>query len=88
MLNIDPSFSSGKLLQRTPLLSQNNSSLLLQLRTRHIPLNSHLHRIGKYQTPKCPHCPSKQHHSRGALPTGRNAMNSRGNLEGPCKIDS
>ncbi|KAF8584210.1 hypothetical protein K439DRAFT_1346665, partial [Ramaria rubella] len=30
---------------------------LLQLRTGHIPLNQHLHRIGKSTTPKCPHCP-------------------------------
>ncbi|KAJ8588030.1 hypothetical protein M405DRAFT_740973, partial [Rhizopogon salebrosus TDB-379] len=27
------------------------------LRTRHVPLNLHLHRIRKSDTPRCPHCP-------------------------------
>ncbi|KAF8579643.1 hypothetical protein K439DRAFT_1288258, partial [Ramaria rubella] len=32
---------------------------LIQLRTGHIPLNRHLHGIGKAASPKCPHCPLK-----------------------------
>ncbi|KAF8585859.1 hypothetical protein K439DRAFT_1342494 [Ramaria rubella] len=60
MLEIDPSLPSEKFLWNTALLSQSNSSLLLQLRTGHIPLNSHLYCIGKSKTMKCPHCPSKQ----------------------------
>ncbi|KAG1750864.1 hypothetical protein EDB19DRAFT_1629030, partial [Suillus lakei] len=35
---------------------------LLWLRTRHISLNQHLHRIGKSASPNCPHC-------KGALET-------------------
>ncbi|KAF8580661.1 hypothetical protein K439DRAFT_1356468 [Ramaria rubella] len=33
------------------------SSLLLQLHTGHVPLNKHLHQIGRTALPKCPHCP-------------------------------
>ncbi|KAJ3874759.1 hypothetical protein F5051DRAFT_314507, partial [Lentinula edodes] len=32
------------------------TSILFQLRTGHVPLNSHLHRIGKADSPNCPHC--------------------------------
>jgi len=32
-------------------------SLLINLRTNHIALNKHLHRIGKSDSPHCTHCP-------------------------------
>ena len=41
-------------------LSRTQSSLLFQLRTGHIPLNSHLHRIKRSDTPFCPSCPNQQ----------------------------
>ena len=33
------------------------NSVLTQLRTGHIPLNEHLHRIKLSETPYCPYCP-------------------------------
>jgi ribonuclease HI len=38
-------------------LNRRQASLLTQLRTGHIPLNSHLHRITIAPSPACPHCP-------------------------------
>jgi len=32
------------------------ASLLVQLRTRHVPLQAHLCRIGKAEFPACPKC--------------------------------
>ncbi len=37
-------------------LSRRQQSLLVQLRTGHIGLNHHLHRIGRALVPDCPHC--------------------------------
>jgi ribonuclease HI len=37
-------------------LPKRHISLMLWLRTRHISLNQHLHRIGKSLSPNCPHC--------------------------------
>ncbi|KAF8591811.1 hypothetical protein K439DRAFT_1325962 [Ramaria rubella] len=56
---IDPSLPSNKFLKATSKLSCNYTSLLLQLRTCHIPLNKHLHCISKANSPFCPHCPSR-----------------------------
>src|ERR1700730_3294653 len=42
-----------KLTQDAPRL---HSSILLQLRTGHAPLNSHLYRIGRAESPLCPGC--------------------------------
>ncbi|KAG2057390.1 hypothetical protein BDR06DRAFT_878129, partial [Suillus hirtellus] len=41
------------------------TSLLMNLHTYHIPLNKHLHQIGKSMTPNCPYClhsPKTIHH--------------------------
>ncbi|KAG2052019.1 hypothetical protein BDR06DRAFT_938349 [Suillus hirtellus] len=38
-------------------LPKRTSSIYIQLRTRHIPLNHHLHRISKSNSPNCPICP-------------------------------
>ncbi|KAF8576256.1 hypothetical protein K439DRAFT_1397501, partial [Ramaria rubella] len=48
----------------TSKLSQKQTWLLLQLCTGHVPLNKHLHRIGKTISPHCQHCPNKEtvHH--------------------------
>lgn len=37
-------------------LTRPQSSRILQVRSNHIPLNAHLHRIGKSDTDKCPNC--------------------------------
>ncbi|KAF8583178.1 hypothetical protein K439DRAFT_1349355 [Ramaria rubella] len=34
--------------------------MLTQLRTGHVPLNHHLHRIGAWETPFCAHCKTKR----------------------------
>lgn len=37
-------------------LSRKHTSVLMQLRTGHVPLNKHLFRIGKVDSPFCAHC--------------------------------
>ncbi|KAG2156408.1 hypothetical protein DEU56DRAFT_695682, partial [Suillus clintonianus] len=47
------------------------TSLLISLRTHHIPLNKHLHRLTKADSPHCPHCPQAEetiHHYLFACP--------------------
>ncbi|KIJ11283.1 hypothetical protein PAXINDRAFT_28208, partial [Paxillus involutus ATCC 200175] len=38
-------------------LPRHHASILIWLRTKHISLNAHLHRITKAESPDCPHCP-------------------------------
>ena len=52
--HIDPSLPSDKYLKITSSLNRRQTSLLTQLRTGHAPINKHLHRIGKNDTPNCP----------------------------------
>lgn len=54
---IDPSMPSAKFLKLTNGLPKRSSSIYIQLRTRHIPLNYHLHRINAVESPYCPICP-------------------------------
>ena len=54
---IDPSLPSKTYIENTGELSRSQTSLLTQLRTGHVPLNQHLHRIGRSDTPYCQHCP-------------------------------
>jgi ribonuclease HI len=54
--HIDPSLPSKKFIHNTSTLSRTQTSLLIQLRTGHLPLNSHLYRIKKAESPSCPHC--------------------------------
>jgi len=54
--SIDPSLPSSRYRQLTTDLSRQKLSLLTQLRTGHIPLNHHLHRISRSDTPVCPAC--------------------------------
>ncbi|OAX34193.1 hypothetical protein K503DRAFT_659786, partial [Rhizopogon vinicolor AM-OR11-026] len=54
--NIDPHILSGSFMSLVQHLPKRHISLMLWLRTRHISLNRHLHRIGKSPTPDCPHC--------------------------------
>ena len=51
---IDPSFPSAKYLEITSSLNRRQASILTQLRTGHAPINMHLYRIQKSDTPYCP----------------------------------
>ena len=54
---IDPSLPSTKFIKAVAELPKRHASILLQLRTGHMPLNKHLYRITKAISPYCPHCP-------------------------------
>jgi ribonuclease HI len=56
--NIDCSLPSDNFLHIAGQLQRHQASILIQLRTRHIPLNFHLARIKRTDTPDCPHCRS------------------------------
>lgn len=56
MKYIDKSMPSNKFLGLTENLSRHKASLLIQLRTEHIPLQNYLYRIGKAGSPTCEHC--------------------------------
>jgi len=47
MRELDPSIPSSKFRKLAIQLPQRHASLLIQMRTGHIPLNSHLHKICK-----------------------------------------
>jgi ribonuclease HI len=53
---IDSSLPSKKFIQNTSSLSRVQTSLLVQLRTGHLPLNLHLFRIKRADSPSCTHC--------------------------------
>ncbi|KAJ3897741.1 hypothetical protein F5879DRAFT_1073916 [Lentinula edodes] len=53
---IDPKGTNSKFAENAGELWRKQTSILFQLRTGHVPLNSHLHRIGKADSPNCPHC--------------------------------
>jgi ribonuclease HI len=54
---IDPTMPSDKYIKLTNGLPKRTASFYIQMRTRHVPLNFHLHRIKKSDTPRCPICP-------------------------------
>ena len=62
---IDTLLPSDNFLHITNQLRRNQTSLLVQLRTGHIPLNTVLHRMKKLDTPECPHC---KNGIRGTIP--------------------
>jgi ribonuclease HI len=51
-------YPSAAFFKLTQGLNRRQSSLLIQLRTQHIALNHHLHRINKANSPDCQHCGS------------------------------
>ena len=53
---IDPSFPSSRFINATKELNCRQISVLTQIHTGHIPLNTHLHQINKADTPYCVHC--------------------------------
>ena len=66
-------------------LSRAHSSILVQLRTQHVSLNVHLHRIKKIPSPSCPNCghPSETvRHYLLRCPAYRNARSRLANKLG------
>ena len=57
-VNIDRSLPSDNFLHIIDQLRRNQASILIQLRTRHLPLNANLLRIKRADTSDCPHCRS------------------------------
>lgn len=53
---IDPSAPSNKFRKLAAPLERRQSSILVQLRTGHVPLNEYLFRIKKAESPVCPAC--------------------------------
>ena len=56
MYKIDPTMPSPLFRKATNRLTKRHASILIQLRTGHIPLKAYLHRIGKADTPTCEKC--------------------------------
>jgi ribonuclease HI len=74
--DIDPSLPSSSFRKLVAPLSRKHASVLIQLRSGHIPLNKHLHRIGKAESPICPCCRQHEetvHHFLIRCPAHRNA---------------
>jgi hypothetical protein len=57
---IDPSLPSKAFMKLVKDWPRPHSSILLQLRTGHAPLNKYLHKIGKADSPLCPHCQEQE----------------------------
>jgi hypothetical protein len=58
---IDPNFPFKKFRKKSYNLTRKQTSLIMQVRTGHIPLNFYLHRIGKTDTDRCAKCINNQH---------------------------
>ena len=54
---LDPLILKRSFIKLTTKFSKRLTGLLLSLRTRHVPLNLHLHRLGKSDSPRCSYCP-------------------------------
>ena len=54
--HVDPNFPFNKFRKLSERLSRSQASLMMQLRTGHIPLNFYLHRIKKSATRRCESC--------------------------------
>jgi hypothetical protein len=57
---LDPNILNRSFVKLTSTFPKRLTALLIQLRTQHIPLNKHLHRLGKVNSPHCPHCPTRE----------------------------
>ena len=53
-------FPFTKIRNQLQKLTRKKSSLILQIRCAHFPLNAYLHKIGKSNTDKCPNCNEQQ----------------------------
>jgi len=57
-MRIDPSAPSKKFMKAIGYLSKSKAGAMYQMRSGHIALNKHLHRIGRSDTPSCLQCNS------------------------------
>jgi ribonuclease HI len=57
---IDDTFPFNGFRKRQNKLSRAHSSLMIQVRSGHLPLNSYLHRIGKAETKRCQECNNEE----------------------------
>jgi ribonuclease HI len=57
---VDDTFPFNSYRKRQQKLSRAHASVLMQVRSGHIPLNSYLHRIGKSESKKCTRCRVEQ----------------------------
>lgn len=55
-IRIDEAGTKSKFMKETAEMGRCQTSILVQLRLGHIPLNQHLHRIRKVDVPFCPNC--------------------------------
>lgn len=53
---IEEDGTRSKFMRETVNMGKRQTSMVVQLRSGHIPLNQYLHRIHKSDTPNCPHC--------------------------------
>ena len=56
MKNVDETLPSGRYAKLVKPLARRHANLLTQLRTGHVPLYAHLHRISRSLTSTCPTC--------------------------------
>ncbi|OAX35582.1 hypothetical protein K503DRAFT_696727 [Rhizopogon vinicolor AM-OR11-026] len=56
MNRLDPELLQRSFVKLTATFPKRLTSLYMSLRMGHAPLNKHLHRIGKIESPHCPHC--------------------------------
>lgn len=54
--DLDPNFHPSSYRKLIDGLPRKQAACLAQLRTNHVPLNKHLHRIKCHDTPDCPNC--------------------------------
>ncbi|KAJ8588234.1 hypothetical protein M405DRAFT_264463 [Rhizopogon salebrosus TDB-379] len=57
---IDPNLLQRSFIKLTANFPKRLTSLYMSLRSQHIALNKHLHRIGKIESPHCTHCPQTE----------------------------
>ncbi|KAJ4477303.1 hypothetical protein J3R30DRAFT_3484401 [Lentinula aciculospora] len=53
---IDEKGINSKFLENAGTFKRKQTSILFQLRTGHVSLKAHLHRLRKVDSPECPHC--------------------------------
>ena len=53
---VDPELSYNKFNKLTRSISRNHASILFQLHSGHVPLNTYLHQIKREDSPICPNC--------------------------------
>ena len=82
---INPKLPDASFLCLTKEISKAQASVIFQLRSKHIPLRKHLHRIGKAESPTCALCRQGDeivHHFVFKCPTHQHARFDLGHALG------